>query len=544
MIVTVTLNAAIDRTLTVPNFQRGQRHRASAGVTLAGGKGINVARALKTLGVPVVATGLVGGQTGTRIIEQLTDEAILNDFVHIDGESRTSTAVVDPTGGTYTEINEWGPAVHPDELDTLLEKLRYLTQGAELVVFAGSLPRDVADDFYAEAVHDLARRHVLAVLDSEGEPLRLAVEAEPFLVSPNQSEAEALVGQEFHDDEDFRIGLETLAEMGPRNVLITTELGCVALLREEREARRFRAIAPRVEPVSAVGSGDVLLAALPRRAPRRPDARGGAALRRRRRRRVDARGRRRTLRRAPGRPAAGRRRALRARARPGLSAAEPLALIRRRRYPSRMDVEKLGLDPLDTSLPAKFAKEGLTFDDVLLVPAESSVLPNAVSTATRLTRTVVLEVPVVSAAMDTVTEARMAIALAREGGLGILQRNLSIDAQVAEVDKVKRSEAGMIVEPVTLAPDALVSDALDADGALPHLRRADHRRRRQARRHPHEPRPALRAQSRSAGVGADDLARSRHRADRHDARRGRAAAPPPPHREAADRRRRRAGSRA
>jgi IMP dehydrogenase len=126
-----------------------------------------------------------------------------------------------------------------------------------------------------------------------------------------------------------------------------------------------------------------------------------------------------------------------------------------------MDVEKLGVDQAETSLPAKFAKEGLTFDDVLLVPAESSMLPNAVSTATRLTRTIVLEIPVVSAAMDTVTEARMAIALAREGGLGILQRNLSIDTQVAEVDKVKRSEAGMIVEPVTLAPHALVSDALD-----------------------------------------------------------------------------------
>jgi IMP dehydrogenase len=125
-----------------------------------------------------------------------------------------------------------------------------------------------------------------------------------------------------------------------------------------------------------------------------------------------------------------------------------------------MDVEKLGLDPAEATLPAKFAKEGLTFDDVLLVPAESSVLPNAVSTATRLTRTIVLEVPVVSAAMDTVTEARMAIALAREGGLGVVQRNMSIAAQVAEVDKVKRSEAGMIVEPVTLPPGALVSDAL------------------------------------------------------------------------------------
>ncbi|HEY3017769.1 MAG TPA: IMP dehydrogenase [Gaiellaceae bacterium] len=112
-------------------------------------------------------------------------------------------------------------------------------------------------------------------------------------------------------------------------------------------------------------------------------------------------------------------------------------------------------------LDRKFGREGLTFDDVLLVPAESHVLPNDVSTATQLTRGITIEIPIVSAAMDTVTEARLAIALAREGGIGVLHRNLSIEAQVAEVDKVKRSESGMIVEPVTLAPDALVSDALD-----------------------------------------------------------------------------------
>ncbi|HEX4521537.1 MAG TPA: IMP dehydrogenase [Gaiellaceae bacterium] len=122
-------------------------------------------------------------------------------------------------------------------------------------------------------------------------------------------------------------------------------------------------------------------------------------------------------------------------------------------------VERLGESGLDRS--EKFAKEGLTFDDVLLVPAESAVLPNAVSTATRLTRTIALEIPIVSAAMDTVTEARMAIALAREGGIGIVHRNLSIADQVAEVDKVKRSESGMIVEPLTLPPSARVADALE-----------------------------------------------------------------------------------
>ena len=112
-------------------------------------------------------------------------------------------------------------------------------------------------------------------------------------------------------------------------------------------------------------------------------------------------------------------------------------------------------------LDRKFAQEGLTFDDVLLVPAESHMLPNDVSTRTRLTGSIELSIPIVSAAMDTVTEAGLAIALAREGGIGIVHRNLSIEDQVAEVDKVKRSESGMIVEPVTLPADALVREALE-----------------------------------------------------------------------------------
>jgi 1-phosphofructokinase/tagatose 6-phosphate kinase len=244
----------------VPNFQRGQRHRASGGLTLAGGKGINVARALKRLDIPVVATGLAGGRTGTRIVEELTGEAILNDFVRIGDESRTSTAVVDPTTTTYTEINEWGPAVVPEELEFLLEKLHYLARGADMVVFAGSLPRGVDDGFYADAIRDLNKRKLETVLDSEGEPLRLGAAAEPFLVSPNQREAESLVGQEFHEGPDFIQALDDIAELGARNVLITQESGCFALLREERTVKRLQAVAPQVEAISTVGSGDVLLA--------------------------------------------------------------------------------------------------------------------------------------------------------------------------------------------------------------------------------------------------------------------------------------------
>jgi inosine-5'-monophosphate dehydrogenase len=109
----------------------------------------------------------------------------------------------------------------------------------------------------------------------------------------------------------------------------------------------------------------------------------------------------------------------------------------------------------------KFAKEGLTFDDVLLVPAESSVLPAEVSTRTRITPKIELAIPIVSAAMDTVTESSLAIALARQGGIGIVHRNLSIEDQVTEVDRVKRSQSGMISDPVVLPPDAPVSAALE-----------------------------------------------------------------------------------
>src|SRR3974390_3205341 len=105
--------------------------------------------------------------------------------------------------------------------------------------------------------------------------------------------------------------------------------------------------------------------------------------------------------------------------------------------------------------------EALTFDDVLLLPAKSDVIPAVVDTSTRLTRNIELRIPLISAAMDTVTESRMAIAMAQQGGLGIIHRNLDIERQASEVDKVKRSESGMIVDPITMSPEDKIADALE-----------------------------------------------------------------------------------
>ena len=260
MIITVTLNAAIDKSLAVPNFRLGRRHRTVDQRTMAGGKGVNIARTLKALGQPVIATGFAGGATGTHIVEQLTDEAILNDFVRIREESRTNTSVLDPTTGDQTEINERGPAVSAREVELFRDKLLYLARGAAIVVFAGSLPRGVEPDIYASLIHDLERLDVITVVDTDGEPLRQAVRAEPDLVSPNVVEAEELVGHEFAGEEERSLAVPEIAALGPREAIMTLPDGCFAqvLIDGQRMLKRAR-IAPR-EPIARRGSGDAFLA--------------------------------------------------------------------------------------------------------------------------------------------------------------------------------------------------------------------------------------------------------------------------------------------
>ncbi len=259
MIITVTLNPALDKTLQVPNFTPGRRHRTVDQVTMPGGKGVNVARAIKRLGQPVIATGLAGGATGTRIVEALNDEAVLNAFVRIRDESRTNTAVLDPTTGLQTEINERGPAVTPQELELFGEKLVYLAKGASMCVFAGSLPRGMDPAVYADLVREVKRLGVATVLDTDGEPLRLAMRAEPDIVSPNEPEAEELVGQEFNDVEDHVQAVVEMTRLGAGEAVMTVRDGCYAHVLDGGPTV-YRVTVAEQEARSRIGSGDAFLA--------------------------------------------------------------------------------------------------------------------------------------------------------------------------------------------------------------------------------------------------------------------------------------------
>jgi 1-phosphofructokinase/tagatose 6-phosphate kinase len=260
VILTVTLNAAIDRTVAVPNFRLGRRHRAVESRTVAGGKGINVARALGLLGRPVIATGFVGGPTGSRVLEALRDESILTDFTTIASETRINLAVIDPTSGEQTEINERGPAVSPEEVKRLFDRIGYLAGGAKICVLAGSVPPGAGDDLYARLVADLGRRGVTVVLDAEGEAMSAGIRAGASMVTPNEREAEELVGQEFSDGTDLAHGLGELVRLGALEAAITRPEGCVASVGEGAERRLLEVHTEPLEPVSTVGSGDAFLA--------------------------------------------------------------------------------------------------------------------------------------------------------------------------------------------------------------------------------------------------------------------------------------------
>jgi 1-phosphofructokinase len=259
MILTVTLNAAVAHTLVVPSLTLGHRHRAPESVTLAGGKGINVARSLRTLGVPVLATGFVGGRNGDAIRDGLSAAAIPFDLVEIEGYSRTSTAIIDPMAGTQTEINEYGPEVSPSEFREFTRRLDHLVEYATAIVFAGSLPPNLDESFFVGLVQRSRERGLYTVVDSTPSVLRAVLKGRPSLVTPNQHEAESVVGFDFIEEGDFIRSLSRLVELGALGACITSPEGHSYLI---SDAGIVSGRAPKVETISTIGSGDAYLAGL------------------------------------------------------------------------------------------------------------------------------------------------------------------------------------------------------------------------------------------------------------------------------------------
>jgi len=259
MILCLNLNAAIDKTVVVSSFEVGKIHRPESVVALAGGKGCNVARALKTLGEAPVVSGWVGGFAGQFIEQELHREGIQTNFIHTDFESRTCTSILDPEKRTLTEIYELGESVHLTKVDELRDHIRAIVGNFRAVTLSGSLPPGVPVDFYASVIEIAREANVLTFLDSSGEALRKGAEATPFFMKPNETESKSLLGIEPNHSMDFAQAAAEISTRYKTNVLLSLGAkGAIAANGQEV----FTVMSPTVEAKSAVGSGDCMLAGL------------------------------------------------------------------------------------------------------------------------------------------------------------------------------------------------------------------------------------------------------------------------------------------
>jgi tagatose 6-phosphate kinase len=259
-ILCVNANAAVDKTVVVENFTLNKIHRPSLELVLPGGKSCNVARAASTLGLPAVVTGWVGGHAGNFIEAALREEGIEAAFIHTSLESRTCLSIVDPANHTLTEIYEKGRPVSEADLQAFTRLYREWLGRVDLVTLSGSLPAGVSPRLFADLALQAREAEVRAVLDTSGEALRLGVaEGRPYMLKCNRFELAELTGQPLDSLEELKQAARELAER--REMLVVVTLGAAGAV-AVAEQRLWLAHPPRIEAVSAVGSGDAFLAGL------------------------------------------------------------------------------------------------------------------------------------------------------------------------------------------------------------------------------------------------------------------------------------------
>jgi 1-phosphofructokinase len=259
MIVTVTLNPALDKTMVVPGFAIGRTNRGLVERIDLGGKGINVARAAGRLGCRVLAVGFLAGSGGQDLSRSLTEAGVPNDFIYVPGETRVNLKIKDPSPGTETEINQPGFDVEPAHVEALGRKIAQYAAPGTVMVFSGSLPPGVPEDVYAGFVRTARRGGARTILDTGGAALRRGVSACPDLVKPNGAEAEELLGGPIAGDEELLRAGRRLLALGPRAAVISIGAGgALGICAGEA----WRCWPPSITAASSVAAGDAMVAAL------------------------------------------------------------------------------------------------------------------------------------------------------------------------------------------------------------------------------------------------------------------------------------------
>lgn len=259
MIVTVTMNAAIDKTVELDRFEHGGLNRLKNIVLDAGGKGINVSKTIKELGGETIATGFIGGSSGTTIQRVLNELGIQNDFVEVAGETRTNTKVVEPNG-IVTELNEPGPVITEEKLEELMEKLIGYANEDTLFILAGSIPAGVPKTIYKRIIEEVHKKGAKVFSDADGALFLNSLEAKPDIIKPNRVELEEYVkaDHKLSEEELVSIGKDFLKQ-GIKTVAIS--MGGEGALFVTKE-RVIKCPGLSVKAHSTVGAGDAMVAAL------------------------------------------------------------------------------------------------------------------------------------------------------------------------------------------------------------------------------------------------------------------------------------------
>ncbi len=259
MIATITLNASLDEHITVHGLTVEETNRFSKLRRYAGGKGIDVSRAIHEMGGVSIAYGFIGGANGRTIEILLDEEGVLFSFTPIKQETRTNFIITDTKTGQQTRIGAPGPHISRAELERFIKKMIKIRPSPKLVVASGSVPPGVPSNIYYQVIETARSFGVRAILDSTGQWLEEGAKAKPYLIKPNVREAEVLLGRELPDEEAIVEAALELKNKGIEIVVISRGKDGIIAVSDEAV---FKAVPPSVKVKSKIGAGDCTVAGL------------------------------------------------------------------------------------------------------------------------------------------------------------------------------------------------------------------------------------------------------------------------------------------